>query len=59
MSICRRFHEEGGVELIERLSSQVADGDDRDSMPPLDHHGGPLMQVSLSRGQILLYVVHL
>ena len=59
MSICRRFHEEGGVELIERLSSQVADGDGRDSMPPLDHHGGPLMQVLLSTGQILLYVVHL
>lgn len=39
--VWRRFHEEGGVELTERLSSQAADGDGRDSMPPLDRHEVP------------------
>lgn len=59
VSVWRRFHEERGVELIKRLNSQAADGDGRDSTPPLDRHRGPLMQLLLSTGQILLYVVHL
>ena len=49
----------GVFELIERLSSQVADGDGWDSMPPLDCHGNPIKCAFLSTGQILFYLVHL
>lgn len=53
------FMKTGVFELIERLSSQVADGDGRDSMPPLDCHGNPIKCAFLSTGQILFYLVHL
>lgn len=53
------FMKTGVFELIERLSSQVADGDGRDSMPPLHRHGNPIKRVFLSTGQILFYLVHL
>ena len=57
----RRFHEDGeaGFELIETLSSQAADGDGRDSMPPPGRHGSPIRRVFLSTTQILFNLVHL
>lgn len=49
----------GVFELIDTLSSQAADGDGRDSMPPPGRPGTPIRRVFLSTSQILFNLVHL